>query len=277
MTKHELSLFENAIDSLNEALKKYQEGNTGEPKAFKFCILHISHFFELILKYYVSLSHPLLLYTNPFAKNLNKNEAHTITFTDAINFLKNEGSTLSPEFEADLAWLKKLRNHIEHHAFSMNVDEVQETVGRLMSAVHRFDSDHKNINLSQFIDGESFELFNKLANTYEARLAQAIKEVEQAEQKAYRGLRLKEISQVDFHIYHCYECGHDTMIPNKDSESGYQCTFCRNEESDDIEIHCGVCDDIWTRWDMSYTDFHGDGEKIYVCPRCSGDPDYWPD
>ena len=48
--KLELNLFENAIDSLNEALIKYNEGQEGNTRAFKFCILHLSQFFELILK-----------------------------------------------------------------------------------------------------------------------------------------------------------------------------------------------------------------------------------
>ena len=48
--RHQLDLLENAIDSLNEALAKYEQANTGDIKAYKFCVLHLSHFLELILK-----------------------------------------------------------------------------------------------------------------------------------------------------------------------------------------------------------------------------------
>lgn len=62
MSNIELDLLDNAIDSLNEALSKYQQGKKGDTKAYKFCIQHLSHFFELILKFYVTQSHPLLIY-----------------------------------------------------------------------------------------------------------------------------------------------------------------------------------------------------------------------
>lgn len=38
MADVELDLLENAIDSLNEALAKYQEGKDGEDKSYKFCV-----------------------------------------------------------------------------------------------------------------------------------------------------------------------------------------------------------------------------------------------
>ena len=277
ITEHKLTLLANAVDSLNEALKKYQEGVAGETKSFKFCILHLAHFFELILKHYVALSHPLLIYTKPFTKDLKKGEAHTITLEDAMNFLKNEGNVVSADFEKDLLWLKKLRNDIEHHAFSMDVDEVTRTVGRLIFAVHRFDADHKKIGLSQFIDNGNYEAFNQLAITYEERLRLAIEAVQTAETEAYRGLRHKEFGLANFNVYRCDECGHDTLIPNANSSTFYRCTFCSNEESDEIEVQCGVCDDEWTMGDMGYMDYHDDGRKIYVCPRCAGDPDYQRD
>lgn len=57
MARIELDLLENAIDSLNEALAKYQDGLDGNEKAYKFCVQHLSHFLELVLKYYVTQSH----------------------------------------------------------------------------------------------------------------------------------------------------------------------------------------------------------------------------
>jgi hypothetical protein len=66
--KHELDLLENAIDSLKEALDKFKEGSDTNRRAYKFAILHYSHFLELLFKYYVSKSHPLLIYKNPFSK-----------------------------------------------------------------------------------------------------------------------------------------------------------------------------------------------------------------
>jgi exonuclease VII small subunit len=269
MADVELDLLENAIDSLNEALAKYQDGKDDDEKAYKFCVQHLSHFLELILKYYVTQSHPLLIYKNPFAKSIN-GESQTIGLHEAINFLKNEGHDISDKFEKDIKWLKKLRNNIEHHKFSMDVAEVEETIGRLMSAVVEFDEAHENIDLSSRITVDQYDLFHELANTYEGRLKKAEQEVEEA----LSGLDPKEDNMS---VYHCYECDHDTMIPNEDSGTGYKCTFCGNEESDDIEVDCGICGLQWPIWQMKSIDWADTGNYEYYCPYCLHDPEYRKD
>jgi hypothetical protein len=40
MATHSLDLLENSIDSLVEALHKFQEGENGDEKAYKFAVLH---------------------------------------------------------------------------------------------------------------------------------------------------------------------------------------------------------------------------------------------
>lgn len=265
----EFDLLDNAIDSLNEALSKYQEGKNGDEKAYKFCVQHLSHFLELILKYYVTQSHPLLIYKNPFVKSIN-DESQTIGLYEAINFLRNEGHEISVKFEKDIKWLKKLRNNIEHHKFSMDVEEVEDAIGRLMSAVVEFDEAHENIDLSKYISTNQYDLFHELANTYEGRLGKAEKEVEEA----LAGLDPKEGSMS---VYHCYECDHDTMIPSEDSGTGYRCTFCGNEESNDIEVDCEICGAPWPIWQMKCLDWADTGNYEYYCPYCLHDPEYVKD
>lgn len=259
MSKYELDLLENALDSLNEALAKFQLGRDGEENAYKFCILHLSHFLELLLKYYVTQAHPLLIYKNPFGKNLN-DDSYTIGLPEAVQFLKNEGKEISKKFSDDLDWLKKLRNNIEHHKFSMNVNEVEETVGRLMNAVHEFNETHKNIDLSQYINNENYDVFHELANTYVGKLKKAEEAVSEAQKKAYSGLRPKEYNLVNFQILTCPECGNNTLISDKSSSTGYSCTFCENNDSDDIEVECGICGVPLPKHMMDDTDEWG-----YIC------------
>src|SRR5687768_8020997 len=103
MTKHEFDLFDNAIDSLAEALSKYEEGTNGDPKAYKFAVLHMSHFVELIFKYHLAQKHPLLIYKDPFSRNVDK--TRTITLWEAVNFIENESAdTLTTGFRTDLEW-----------------------------------------------------------------------------------------------------------------------------------------------------------------------------
>jgi hypothetical protein len=150
----------------------------------------------------------------------------------------------------------------------MDVDEAEETIGRLMSAIVEFDEAYERIDLSSHITGGQYELFHMLANTYEGRLKKAKSEVEQSKKKAYKGLRPKEYNSVDFNVYHCYECDHDTMIPNKESSTGYRCTFCGNEESADIEINCDKCGCPSPKG-MMLTSYTEDGFPISICPHCS--------
>lgn len=266
--KHELDLLENAIDSLNEALTKYQQAKAGDVKAYKFCVLHLSHFMELVLKHYVTLAHPLLIYKNPFAKGFD-GESQTIGLQEAVNFLKNEGRDVPDKFLDDLNWLKKLRNRIEHHKFDMDVAQVEATIGRLISAFVEFDQTHENIGLDDRIDLAQYDLFVVLADNYDLNLKKAENDVEVA--------CLANRDDPEFQVYRCDECGHDTLMPNEDSETGYRCTFCGSEESDDMEVRCAMCDMPWQKGLMKYLDWTDEGHYGYYCPRCLHDPEYVKD
>ena len=261
---HSLDLLDNAIDSLNEALDKYQQAKAGEVKAYKFCVLHLSHFLELVLKHYVTLAHPLLIYKNPFSKSFD-GDSPTIGLQEAVNFLKSEGRDLSGKFLDDLQWLKKLRNRIEHHKFDMDVPQVEGAVGRLISAFVEFDQTHENLGLDGLIEFNQYNLFLALADNYELNLKRAENEC------------VINHDDPDFQVCHCDECGHNTLIPNSDSETGYRCAFCGNEESDEIMMRCGICDMPWHKFQMRELDWTDDNNWIFVCPRCLGNPLYVKD
>lgn len=259
VANYELDLLENATDSLNEALLKYEEGEAGEDKAYKFCILHFSHFLELLFKYYVYKAHPLLIYKNPFAKNLNE-DSFTIGLPEAIQFLKNEGKEITNEFSKDLDWVKKIRNSIEHHKFSMNVDEVKETVGRLVKTVYEFNESHHAINLDEYLDADTYNSFHELAKSYEFKIKKAVEEADSAQKEAFRGVRPKEYMDVKFQRLECPECSQNTLISNDESSTGYQCTFCENDDSEEIEVDCGICGVPSAKYYMSNTEEWG-----YIC------------
>jgi len=119
MTIHELELLDNALDSMSEALSKFEEADAGDHRAYKFAVLHMAHFIELMFKHHIASKHPLLIYKDPFSKKLDKNK--TIGLWEVVNFINNESpDTVSPEFRKDLEWIKRLRNEIEHHKFAMD-------------------------------------------------------------------------------------------------------------------------------------------------------------
>ena len=87
--KLKFNLLDNAISSLEEGVKKFSEGIEEDDGAFKFSILHVAHFIELICKYYVYKQHPLLIYSKPH-KPIS-DDSLTITTDQAIQVLKNSG------------------------------------------------------------------------------------------------------------------------------------------------------------------------------------------
>ncbi len=228
MQSVKLNLLENAFDSLDEALQKFKEGQNGKTKAYKFAILHFTHFIELFFKYYVTKSHPLLIYKNPFSKNVKKQ--NTIGLWEAIQFLKNEGKDFSDNLSCDLEWIKSLRNQIEHYEFSMDLNEVELTLGRLMNALLVFQNtySHSYESMIQRIDKENQDVFLQLASNYEKKLQIALQQVEMQRKKAYEGARLKEYDLSNWQISNCIKCEHLTFITDNHSKTGFKCTYCGN-------------------------------------------------
>jgi len=265
MTTHELDLLENAVDSLSEALAKFEEGDGGEPKAFKFAVLHMAHFVELIFKHHIASKHPLLIYREPFSAKIDKNK--TITLWDAINFINNEAAdTVSPALKKDLEWLKRLRNDIEHHKFKMEVPEARITIGRLFRSVMEFLETHTNIELKSLISESTMKPFQILSSEYEFQLRTALKDAEEFE----------AANPPDHHDpdapparLDCENCGNPTLIQNEESSTGYRCLVCNNEDGENIPANCDICGVSATQGELDIWELD-DGGCEHRCYYCSG-------
>lgn len=247
--KHELGLLENAIDSLREALKKYEEGSTTNISAYKFSILHFSHFFELLFKYYVTQAHPLLIYKNPFSKNIEKE--NTIGLWEAVQFLKNEGKEIDKDFNNDLEWIKQLRNQIEHYKFEIDVVGVRRTLGRLIRATNEFNDEHNLLDISKLLGQTHLEIFKELDDEYKSNLATAKFEAKNKTQDSTRYCTL------------CDELDTAVIIGDK-----LHCCFCEGQE--DI-VACCLCGAKYRESDMYV--WNDDHPPIidYVCDYCHAD------
>jgi len=266
MSTHELDILENALDSLAEALSKFEEGEDGEHKAYKFAVLHMAHFIELIFKYHLSSKHPLLIYKDPFAKNLDENK--TIGLWECINFINNEApDTVAPDLRNDLEWIKRLRNQIEHHKFTMDVSQVRITIGRLFRSVMEFLEEHTELEVEKRIPHSTKETFEVLSNEYEFSVRTAIKEaseVENANPIDYSSDPDAAPVRLD-----CPECGHFTLVVNGSSSTGYCCTFCDNQESDELPGTCDICGISATQGELDNWTMEN-GEIEARCYYCSG-------
>lgn len=244
---HELGLLENSIDSLNESLRKFQAGEEGEAYAYKFAVLNFAHALELLFKYYVTQSHPLLIYKNPFSKNIARES--TIGLWEAVQFLKNEGKSISPDLSKDLEWVKQLRNNIEHHKFEMNVHEVRQVLGRLIRATIEFNRKYDLVDLEKTIDQECKKIFNTLADEYLANVAEACAE---AVDKSESG-----------EAFDCSVCGESkTAALVKDS---YECLFCKENVA---RVECCQCNDMFPETAVTVWNEEHPPHIDYICEAC---------
>jgi ribosomal protein S27E len=267
MTTHKLDLLQNAIDSLVEALAKYEQGEQGDARAYKFCVLHMSHFIELVFKHHITSKHPLLIYSKPFTESLDRNKAQTITLWEAINFINNEDAgAVSKSFRNDLDWVKQLRNQIEHYKFEMDIAETRTVLGRLFRSMLEFLDYETDLDVASHIPPAVMETFTVLSDEYSQRLNDAIKE---AKRIADENEDPHDPDQRPI-LLSCHECGNKTLVINSDSSTGYRCTFCGNEEGENVPSYCDVCGaegygDEMTSW---VDDEHGMNETR--CYYCSG-------
>jgi hypothetical protein len=272
---YQLDIQENALDSFNEALAKYREGETGKLSAYKFAILHMAHFLELVLKMYVQTLDENLVYVASFRllekdanaagedllRHLLKRQAEgkhfpqpaggspakTIFVADALALAKLERCKVTgvlfvdQEFIDDIEWLKGLRNNIEHFHFELEPRDVRLCLGRIVRRAEEFADDFSLFGLATQVSAENAELFEQLADEYENRIREARLEVKEKTYEAFRGVRHKFHDQVGWNVYECPECREETLIPSDESASGYRCTLCGNEESDEIEERCDIC------------------------------------
>lgn len=245
--KHKLDLIDNAISSLREALLKYEDGSSENLSAYKFSVLHFSHFFELLFKHYVTLSHPLLIYKNPFSKKIERE--NTIGLWEAVQFLKNEGKPISTDFNKDLEWIKKLRNDIEHFRYELDAIEVRNVLGRLIRATDEFNDEHDLIYIPSLLGGSHLQTYTELGDYYKAKLATARHEAIGASEDG------------EAHLCGC--CGESDVAAKIGKE--LHCKFCEEIEPLYECFHCG---EEYTADEVSVWNDDHPADISYMCEYC---------
>lgn len=243
-----LDLLENAADSLNEALRRVRDATHENARPYKFAVLHFTHAIELLFKHHVAQAHPLLIYRNPFTKNLAKES--TIGLWDAVQFFKNEQRHLTKEMVDDLTWVKNLRNNIEHYKFEMDPRAARLAIGRLIRAINEFHQENDFTDLASLIEADCQGTYEKLADEYKQQLFEA--------------QRSAELAEHDDEPNACFECGSPrTMVRSGDS---YKCYLC----STVIPIHeCTRCTDRYPEVFMRvWNDDRGPAQVDWMCDFC---------
>jgi hypothetical protein len=254
------SIKENAIDSFNEALLKYEQGEGGDLKAFKFAISHLSHTIELVLKMYLQTLNENLIFNKCYQvvykrskadgvnlliafKNLESDgydfngplkgveNLYTVNTTSALEIAKCElceitgANFVDKDFIEDINWMKDLRNSIEHFQFEYSAKEVRLCLGRLVRGLSEFNDAFSLFDLEQEVGKDRYHVFKVLDDAYKQELKESSLDIKEAKRLLFSGVRLKNQLEIEWNEYTCGECGNQTLIPNENSSTGYRCTM----------------------------------------------------
>ena len=220
-----LSLLENAVDSLEEGLRKYQSAKKGNKRELKFCVLTISHFVELSFKHFITKINSNLIYENLYANNFKKNK--TITMWEAINFYKNLKSNSTqdkPYFIKNLDWLKKLRNEIEHNKFEISLDKAENKIAHVLSTMddlYHFEKEIKDLHTK--LTKKSKELYLELVNHYKKQFKNTMGIIKKTGEKP-----------ID-----CPSCGATTLL-YQTKENEYSCLMCGSNYPATNCLNCDI-------------------------------------
>jgi hypothetical protein len=237
-------LRQNALDSMEEALKKFQEGLDGSEKSLKFSILNISHFVELSFKYFISKINQIFIYEKPCAEKLNNTK--TISFWDSINLYKNlNPNNLDIMYDKELRfienmnWLKKIRNEIAHNEFEMDIEHTRNNLGRILAFMNQLYISEGESSLDKSLSANLKDLFNFVIDEFKRKLSFAKYDAKNEADKYYQSENQVEPDSNNFGeiLRLCSSCENKTLT-YRSEEDKYYCHFCNEFDEADTCFWC---------------------------------------
>lgn len=150
----------------------------------------------------------------------------------------------------------------------LNVEVSDNAVQEVRDTIEMYNKDMEKSNFYKMKE-ERHLSFEKLKQKI------ALEKVKEFQSKInYLIYRNGGIAEFPTDVLTCPECGLDTMIFDESSSTGYKCTYCKNEESDEIEIQCTMCGSMWPNSEIAHIEWTDEGHIEKVCPFCRHDPDY---
>lgn len=248
---HKLDVYQNAIDSLNVGIEMCEKAEKDVSK-YKFSIILISNFMELLLKKLVEMQNPLLLFEKPYSDKINKEK--TITWLQAIQILTNSGRIINKELIDDFKKITDIRNDIINYKFEYNVNEIYSIIVSVISGLHELYLEISGSDLINDVEENAKTFLDKITDNYFRQLHQAqLNAKNEAEEK-------------NLNIMDCNFCGESGTAVERENEEIY-CYFC---EETDYEEECSRCTVPHLISEMEYFDENENGDPIFFCEDCSG-------
>jgi hypothetical protein len=252
MTKiHKLDIYQNAIDSLNIGIEMCERALKDESK-YKFSIILITNFMELLLKKLVEMQNPLLLFEKPYSEKIDKEK--TISWLQALQILSNSGKLISKKLIDDLKKLNRVRNEIIHYKFEYNVYEIDSIILTVIDGLRQLYTDISGNDLINDVQENTKIFLGKIKDDY-------LNQLHQAQFNAKDEAEENNMSVVD-----CNFCGESETAVERENSEMY-CYFC---DETDREEYCTRCTVPCLISEMDYFGENDYGDSMYFCQYCSG-------
>jgi len=213
-----LDLLGNAKSSLSHAVVHLTSDDSLNIDDYKYAILDIVHSIELLFKEKLKRIHPAFMWSN-VDKYPNK-DAYTVTLGEAKQRLARIGGVVFSRKHLDnIESIKKLRNEIEHYEFEINENLASTYIGRMLSFIFWFSSEHLDLDWeSEFKRDDTWSALINIYQFFEEHIAVV-------EERMFKEKR---------NVGECAECGAYAF----DFDEG-QCEMCDEKKEVEICENCG--------------------------------------
>ena len=204
---YELSLFDNAIDYLNQSFHQYELGSLTGGAHLKYAITNFSQFLELICKHLLIVDKG----NKPSSDKIQK-----MDFQRVLEQLREASPHPLPQglFSA-IENFKNARNKIGHGEIEIKPYEVRGEIASILDEFSKYASSFDGLNFATQIAPEHRLLFKHLCDSEAVKL-------KIAQDKA---LELSE-AQV---AYGCYHCGQNRVAARLGNK--VMCQYCGHEKA----------------------------------------------
>lgn len=249
-TKLKLDLLNNGIDFIRSGVEYFLHDEP-DPRAHKYAVLHLFSGLLLLLKERLRREHPSLIFKE--VRHAGKDTAKSVDFDEVIERLEACGNvSLSDRQKRLLRSAQKMRNHLEHYEFEIDLKQAQSMIGRLSEFIYCFMQDELGDRLEKHVSLRVWHRMQELREIAKRVEAEQAAEWRRRAEK-YFSLTDDELTELagaiePYHPKHnpdpeefvlCGECGEATVVVTEDGDIGV-CTNLECREVHEI-THCLRC------------------------------------
>lgn len=237
MSKHDFTLVENALDSLEHAIDHLSQSVNLSKGDYKRVILDLSHVAELLFKERLLRIHPAFVLSD--VDKYPSKTAHSVGAEHALKRLIKIGNVeFRSEDESALKTIREKRNEIEHFEFTINEKESRIVIGSVLVFLFRFALDELSLDwASRRIEDPAWAKLNEFTEFFESQKSSVLAQLEGS----------------GIPIHDCPACRNETF-----DIDGEVCVLCGHREN---VLSCKQCRNGFLISDIEH-------DEPALCPKC---------